>query len=87
MSEQQQLVARIRRGSKYWGQTPPNQWFDARMVADDHYHLRGNGNNYRIVDVFFGVHVDGVILDLSNGKRVRPACPETYREFGREMAS
>ena len=28
----QQLVARIKRRSKYWGQTAPNQWFDVHVV-------------------------------------------------------
>jgi hypothetical protein len=30
----QQLVARIKRRSKYRGQTAPNQWFDVRVVED-----------------------------------------------------
>jgi hypothetical protein len=30
----QQLVARIKRRSKYWGQTAPDQWFDVRVVED-----------------------------------------------------
>ncbi len=38
----QQLVARIKRRSKYWGQTAPNQWFDVRVVEDKSYRLRGN---------------------------------------------
>lgn len=65
----QQLVARIKRSSKYWGQTAPNAWFDARMVNDTHYQLRGNSNNYRISDVVFGIrNEEGIITDLSNGK-------------------
>lgn len=66
----QQLVARIKRSSKYFGQTAPNHWFDVRVVADDYYHLRGNNNNYRLNDVVLGVRLpDGTIIDLTNGKR------------------
>lgn len=65
----QQLVARIKRSSKYWGQTPANQWFDVRVVADTYYHLRGNNNNYRLGDVALGMRLDdGIIVDLANGK-------------------
>jgi hypothetical protein len=71
MSEQQ-LVARIKRSSKYWGQTAPNHWFDVRVVTDTYYQLRGNNNNYRFVDVVMGVRcADGTIVDLSNGKLSR----------------
>jgi len=66
---EQKLVARIKRRSKYWGQTPPNQWFDVRVV-EDYYHLRGNNNNYRVSDVVLGMRLDGgTIIDLSNGKK------------------
>lgn len=65
----QQLVARIKRSSKYWGQTPPNQWFDVKVVTSDHYQLRGNNNNYRISDVTFGIRLDdGAVVDLATGK-------------------
>jgi hypothetical protein len=65
----QQLVARIKRRSKYWGQTAPNAWFDVRVVADSSYHLRGNSNNYRLDDVVLGMRIDdGAIVDLFNGK-------------------
>lgn len=60
----QQLVARIKRRSKYWGQTEPNEWFDIRVVEDAGYRLRGNNNNYRLVDVAIGVR-------LANGFRRR----------------
>jgi len=64
----QQLVARIKRSSKYWGQTQPNKWFDVRAV-EDYYHLRGNNNNYRLSDVALGVRLEsGAIIDLTNGK-------------------
>jgi hypothetical protein len=64
-----QLVARIKRRSKYWGQTKPNVWFNVRVVADTYYQLRGNNNNYRLVDVVMGVRLeDGRVFDLSSGK-------------------
>lgn len=67
MSEQQ-LVARIKRSSKYWGQTPPNHWFEVRLVEDNYYQLRGNNNNYRLVDVVCGVRLaSGAIVDLTKG--------------------
>lgn len=65
----QQLVARIKRGSKYYGQTAPGAWFEARIVADRAYHLRGNGNNYRLSDVALGMRLeDGSVVDLTTGK-------------------
>lgn len=65
----QQLVARIKRRSKYWGQTAPNQWFDVCVVEDTSYRLRGNNNNYRLDDVIIGVRLaNGFIVDLVNGK-------------------
>lgn len=65
----QQLVARIKRSSKYWGQTKPNHWFDVRVVADTYYHLRGNSNNYRLSDVALGVRLaDGAVVDFTNGR-------------------
>lgn len=67
----QQLVGRIKRTSKYWGQTAPNKWFDVRVVSDTLYHLRGNGNNYRLSDVVLGMRLeDGSVVDLSTGKVV-----------------
>ena len=68
----QQLVARIKRRSKYWGQTATNQWFDVRVVEDTGYRLRGNNNNYRLDDVIVGVRLaNGIIVDLANGKTSR----------------
>ena len=65
----QQLVARIKRSSKYYGQTEPGAWFDVRVVADTHYHLRGNDNNYRLSDVALGMRLDcGTVVDLVSGK-------------------
>lgn len=66
---QQQLVARIKRSSKYFGQTTPNQWFDVRVVADTWYQLRGNSNNYRFCDVAMGLRFeDGSVVDFTTGK-------------------
>jgi hypothetical protein len=68
----QQLVARIKRSSKYWGQTAPNRWFDVRVVDDPAYRLRGNDNNYRPSDVALGMRlVDGSIVDLTSGRTIR----------------
>jgi len=73
MSEQQ-LVARIKRSSKYWGQTAPHQWFDVRVVEATYYQLRGNNNNYRFVDVVMGIRLSsGAIVDFSNGKTINSA--------------
>ena len=73
----QQLVARIKRRSKYWGQTAPNRWFDVRVVEDTGYHLRGNNNNYRLDDVIIGVRLaNGCIVDLTNGKTSRGRKPD-----------
>lgn len=61
----QQLVARIKRSSKYYGQTAPNAWFDVLVCGDRSYRLRGNSNNYRTSDVVFGIRLDsGEIVEL-----------------------
>lgn len=73
----QQLVARIKRRSKYWGQTAPHEWFDIRVVDDAGYRLRGNNNNYRLGDVVIGVRLaDGAVVDLANGKTTRGGTSE-----------
>ena len=88
----QQLVARIKRNSKYWGQTAPNAWFNVRVVEDTHYQLRGNNNNYRFSDVVMGIRFEGGVVDFKTGKRTKiaktppaeisecPACKEQYRD-------
>lgn len=69
IGQQQQVVARIKRSSKYWGQTAPNRWFDVEIVEDASYRLRGNGNSYRLRDVALGVRFDGeTVVDLASGK-------------------
>jgi len=66
----QQLVARIKRSSKYAYQAPKGGWFDVRVVPDMGYGLRGNNNNYRFADVVFGIRLDdGTIVELVSGKR------------------
>ncbi|MBN9586055.1 MAG: hypothetical protein BGN84_11180 [Afipia sp. 62-7] len=75
----QQLVARIKRRSKYWGQTAPHRWFDVRVVEDAGYRLRGNNNNYRLDDVVLGVRLaSGFIVDLANGKTSRGGKPDRH---------
>jgi hypothetical protein len=67
MSGAQQLMARIKRSSKYYGQTPAGQWFEARVVRDS-YAINGNDNHYRLEDVALGVRIeDGSVIDLSKG--------------------
>lgn len=61
----QQLVARIKRSSKYAYQAPKGGWFDVRVVPDMGYGLRGNNNNYRFGDVVFGIRLeDGTVVEL-----------------------
>lgn len=75
----QQLVARIKRRSKYWGQTAPHEWFDIRVVDDAGYRLRGNSNNYRLGDVVIGVRLaDGSVVDLANGKTTRGRTSDSH---------
>jgi hypothetical protein len=62
----QQLVARIKKSSKYWGQTAPNAWFPVRIDGRGGYCFHGNQNHYRAFDIALGiVKDDGVIFDLS----------------------
>jgi hypothetical protein len=63
--QRQQLVARIKRTSKYAYQAPDGGWFDVRIVPDMGYGVRGNNNNYRFSDVVFGIRLDdGKIAEL-----------------------
>lgn len=71
VAPKQQLVARIKRSSKYWGQTKPNQWFEVRVIDDRpcDYHLCGNNNRYSVRDVILGVRLaSGAIVELASGK-------------------
>lgn len=71
ISATQQLVARIKRSSKYYGQTDSGAWFAVRVVDDDYYQLRGNNNNYRVCDVVMGLRLsNGKVLELTTGKTI-----------------
>lgn len=60
----QQLVARIKRSSKYFGQTPPGEWFDVR-VNRVYPRVSGNNNAYNNTDVVFGIRLDdGTVFEL-----------------------
>jgi len=68
----QQLVARIKRSSKYAYQAPKGGWFDVCVVPDMGYGLRGNNNNYRFCDVVFGIRLeDGTVVELTPKRRRR----------------
>lgn len=74
----QQLMGRIKRSSKYWGQTAPHQWFAVRIVDDLSYRVRGNDNNYRLCDVAFGIRLDnGTVVDLATGRLQTPQAERT----------
>ena len=64
----QQLVARIRKTSKYAEQGPNGGWFDVEIDnVRGSYEVLGNRNYYRRSDVTFGVRrPDGTIYELSN---------------------
>ncbi len=60
----QQLVARIKRSSKYAHQAPEGGWFDVRL---NHRYpvVSGNNNAYEKSDVVFGVRLDdGTVVEL-----------------------
>lgn len=60
----QQLVARIKRSSKYRHQSPPDEWFDVRL-SRRYPVVSGNNNAYELSDVAFGVRIDdGSIIEL-----------------------
>ena len=60
----QQLVARIKRTSKYAYQAPEGDWFAVRI--SNHYPVvSGNRNAYELRDVVFGVRLDdGSVMEL-----------------------
>ena len=64
-----QLVARIKKTSKYSNQAPdaPGGWFDIRIDKDrGSYEVIGNRNYYTRRDVAFGVRLaDGTVYDLT----------------------
>jgi len=73
----QQLVARIKRSSKYSHQAPRGEWFDVSVYPDVGGHsVEGNDNRYRLCDVALGVRMeDGDVFDIATGKRVKVAEP------------
>lgn len=66
--EKQQLVARIKRTSKYAHQAPKTDggWFDVR-INRRYPVVSGNNNAYELRDVAFGVRLDdGTIAELKS---------------------
>lgn len=60
----QQLVARIKRTSKYAYQAPEGGWFDVRL-SHRYPVVSGNNNAYELRDVAFGVRLeDGTVVEL-----------------------
>jgi hypothetical protein len=57
MSEAQQLVARIKRNSRYAYQAPEGGWFDVR-ISPRYPVVSGNNNAYEMSDVVFGVRLE-----------------------------
>lgn len=67
----QQIVARIKKSSKYHGQTKPGEWFDVRFITDRTcgYSIKGNNNQYRLIDVAIGVRLDDGSIITIKGPR------------------
>lgn len=66
--EGQQLYAKIKRSSKYYGQTNPGELFPVYVVAGaGDYHVQGGpGSQYRLKDVnLYVVDTDGVEVRIS----------------------
>lgn len=60
--EPQNLFARIRKSSKYFGQTPPGELFEVCIVGGGEYLVQGGpGGQYRLADV------DLFVLDAAEG--------------------
>jgi hypothetical protein len=60
----QQLVARIKRSSRYAYQTTEDIWFDVRLNRR-YPVVSGNNNAYELSDVVFGVRLDdGTVMEL-----------------------
>lgn len=59
----QQLVARIKKTSKYFRQSPHfwegrSPWFEVEFEHDSGYSISGNSNQYRRADLVFGVKLE-----------------------------
>ena len=64
VTEPQQLVARIKRSSKYFHQRPNGEWFAVRL-SRRYPVVSGNNNAYELSDVVFGVRLDdGSVMEL-----------------------
>lgn len=66
MDQRQQLVARIKRTSKYAHQAPDTDggWFNVR-VGRRYPVVSGNNNAYELRDVVFGVRLDdGTVAEI-----------------------
>ncbi len=64
----QQLYAKIKRSSKYYGQTTPGERFEVHIQYQGgwDYVVQGNLNNYRLADVnLFVVNDDGIELRIA----------------------
>ncbi|MCY1259998.1 hypothetical protein D9M68_100630 [compost metagenome] len=64
----QQLYAKIKRTSKYFGQTDPDALFPVHIEQEGNweYTVHGNGSDYRLIDVqLFVVGKDGRELLIS----------------------
>lgn len=62
----QQLVARIKRSSKYRHQAPPGEWFQCQL-SRRYPVVSGNNNAYEMRDVAFGVRLDdGSVLEIKS---------------------
>lgn len=61
----QQLVARIKRSSKYAHQAQKGGWFDVRKINRGYPQVVGNNNAYDRSDVTFGIRLDdGTIVEM-----------------------
>ncbi|WP_340672387.1 hypothetical protein [Bradyrhizobium ottawaense] len=59
MRGNQQLVARIKKSSKYSYQSPEGEWFEVSVHPDLGSHtVYGNLNQYRLTDLAFGVRLE-----------------------------
>lgn len=62
----QQLVARIKRSSKYYYQRPNGDWFNVKLNRR-YPVVSGNNNAYELRDVAFGVRLDdGSVMEIKS---------------------
>jgi hypothetical protein len=63
-STKQQLVARIKRTSKYFHQRPDGEWFDVRLNRR-YPVVSGNNNAYELRDIVLAVRLDdGSVMEF-----------------------